>query len=152
MFFDFTLICVLWIAFYLIFFGFVDILNLDSCLLPLSKNCSDYILSFYKCLFFCFASPIIYDLFFDCFCSTTTLWLAYKINEIHTIVILFGFDNYWWEGRLWSLIFSSNCWPGNLTSSISHTCCFSWRHPSLLLFFLLFLASPHSPLFSTPTR
>lgn len=152
MFFDFTLICVcvdcflpniLWISWHFKF-GFMSFTTF--------KNCNDYILSFYKCLFSIFASPIIYDLFFDCFCSTTTLWLAYKINEIHTIVILFGFDNYWWEGRLWSLIFSSNCWPGNLTSSISHACCFSWRHPSLLLFFLLFLASPHSPLFSTPTR
>ena len=50
-------------------------------------------------------------------CSTTNLSLfstSLQINETQTMVILFGFDNYWGS----PLIYSSNCWPGYLPSSV----------------------------------
>jgi hypothetical protein len=95
------------------------------------------------------------------FCSTNKSRLALtslQINETQTMVILFGFDNYW--GSL--LIYTSNCRPSYLPSGVLQILAFllvmcSWiLSPQggilLLLFYFLSCQSPLlQPGHSSPT-
>ena len=65
------------------------------------------------------------------------------MNETQTVVILFGFDNYWGS----PLIYFSNCWPGYLPSGGPQILAVSPGHVLMAcvpLWQLLISPSPHS--------
>ena len=93
-----------------------------------------------------FRAVEIVDFCLKIWCSTTNLSLSLtslQVNETQTMIILFGFGNYWGQGTgCLTLIYSSNCCPGYLPGGVPQILTVSPPLVAFFLFlFLLFLLS-----------